>query len=88
MDKKCTTQALIQSLRACSPLCDTVSGCSKCVLYDSFGACEEALMLLAADELERLLRKAQDDALRADDVPPGCVHVIVPRPKHKEDCNG
>lgn len=29
-----------------------------------------------------------DKQTRADDVPPGCVHVIVPRPKHKEDCNG
>ena len=29
-----------------------------------------------------------DKQTRDDDVPPGCVHVIVPRPKHKEDCNG
>lgn len=29
-----------------------------------------------------------DKQTRADDVPPGCVHVVVPRPKHKEDCNG
>lgn len=29
-----------------------------------------------------------DKQTRADDVPPGCVHVIVPRPKRKEDCNG
>lgn len=28
------------------------------------------------------------DKQTRDDVPPGCVHVIVPRPKHKEDCNG
>lgn len=23
-----------------------------------------------------------------NDVPPGCIHAIVPRPKRKEDCNG
>lgn len=28
------------------------------------------------------------DKQTRDDVPPGCVHVIVPRPKYKEDCNG
>lgn len=28
------------------------------------------------------------DKQTRDDVPPECVHVIVPRPKHKEDCNG
>lgn len=88
MDKKYTTQDLIRSLRICNPLYYTITGCDKCVLYNSFGACKEALMLLAADELERLLHKAEDDAWRADDVPPGCIHAIVPRPKHKEDCNG
>lgn len=29
-----------------------------------------------------------DKQTQDDDVPPGCVHVIVPRPKRKEDCNG
>lgn len=29
-----------------------------------------------------------DKQTRADDVPPGCIHAIVPRPKRKEDCNG